>query len=299
MKMKPIPRPPTPRRVPRRMVKTLHARAAAAEKDFEDYEGESEPNMKFSHALIVVLVLHILAVGGVFAFNSLKGQHAAKGSAKAVAAQLAAPSSPDVVTKAPGTSAAPTAAVKMPAKTQAEAGGATYTVLAGDTLTRIAAAHKTTVEALEEANGIATNSAIRVGQVLKIAAKPAVAKPDTTATKPVETKPLSTAKLPEVVPAPVAKSTALKPAPAVKNPDVKPTPVVKAVEAQAPAKPAAVDTAKADVKPASADKTYTVAKGDNPYSIAKKMKISYNELIKANNIKDPTKLQIGQKLIIP
>ena len=288
------------------MVKTLHARAAATEKDFDDYEGESEPNMKFSHALIVVLVLHILAVGGVFAFNSLKGQRVAKGSTKAVAAQPAVPSSPDVVTKAPGTSAAPAtapaipaAAVKMPAKTQAEAGGSTYTVLAGDTLTRIASAHKTTVEALEQANGIATNSPIRVGQVLKITAKPAAAKPETTALKPVETKPLPTAKTPEVVLAPAAKSSAVKAAPAVKSPDVKPTPVVKAVEAQAPAKPAAADTAKADAKPASTDKTYTVAKGDNPYSIAKKMKISYNELIKANNIQDPTKLQIGQKLIIP
>ena len=29
------------------------------------------------------------------------------------------------------------------------------------------------------------------------------------------------------------------------------------------------------------------------------MKVSYNDLIKANNIQDPTKLQIGQKLIIP
>ncbi len=291
------------------MVKTLHARAAATEKDFEDFEGESEPNMKFSHALIVVLVLHILAVGGVFAFNSLKGQHAAKGGAKSSAAQPAAASSPDVVTKAPATSAAPTAvsaapaaaaaAVKPAAKAQPEAGGPTYTVLAGDTLTRIASAHKTTVEALEQANGIAANSAIRVGQVLTIPSKSAAAKTETTAIKPVDSKPLPTAKTPEVVPATSAKSTALKTAPAVKSPDVKPTPVVKAVEAQAPAKPAAVDTAKPDAKPASTDKTYTVAKGDNPYSIAKKMKVSYNELIKANNIQDPTKLQIGQKLIIP
>ena len=286
------------------MVKTLHARAAASQKDFEDFEGESEPNMKFSHALIVVLVLHILAVGGVFAFNSLKGRHASQSAAKAATTQAAAPSSsPEVITSAKGTSSAPTtdsaasaAAVKAPSKEQTESAGSTYTVLAGDTLTRIAAAHKTTVEALEQANGIATNSAIRVGQVLKIASKPASTKQEAVAAKAVESKPVPVSKVPEVVPSP--KTTASKTSPAVKSPDVKPTPVVKSAETQTPAKPSA-EPAKPDAKTAVTDKTYTVAKGDNPYSIAKKLKVSYNALIKANDIKDPTKLQIGQKLIIP
>ena len=46
-------------------------------------------------------------------------------------------------------------------------------------------------------------------------------------------------------------------------------------------------------------KDYTVVKGDNPYKIAKKFKISTVELMKANNITDPKKIQIGQKLKIP
>jgi hypothetical protein len=44
---------------------------------------------------------------------------------------------------------------------------------------------------------------------------------------------------------------------------------------------------------------YVVAKGDNPVSIAKKLKVSQSELLAANNIDDPRKLQIGQKLIVP
>ena len=44
---------------------------------------------------------------------------------------------------------------------------------------------------------------------------------------------------------------------------------------------------------------YTVVKGDNPYKIAKKFKITPEELMKANNITDPKKIQIGQKLKIP
>jgi LysM repeat protein len=46
-------------------------------------------------------------------------------------------------------------------------------------------------------------------------------------------------------------------------------------------------------------KVYTVAKGDNPVTIAKKFKVSYDDLLATNHIDDPHKLKIGQKLIIP
>jgi LysM repeat protein len=44
---------------------------------------------------------------------------------------------------------------------------------------------------------------------------------------------------------------------------------------------------------------YTVVKGDNPYKIAKKFRITPDELMKINGITDPKKIQIGQKLKIP
>jgi len=46
-------------------------------------------------------------------------------------------------------------------------------------------------------------------------------------------------------------------------------------------------------------KVYVVAKGDNPVTIAKKFKVSYDELLALNHIDDPRKLKIGQKLLIP
>jgi len=52
-------------------------------------------------------------------------------------------------------------------------------------------------------------------------------------------------------------------------------------------------------KPASSGKTYIVKKGDNPVTIAKKLKVSYGDLLAQNHIEDPHKLQIGQKLLIP
>ena len=37
-----------------------------------DYEEMSEPNMKLSRALLIVLVLHVVAVAGIIAFNAIK-----------------------------------------------------------------------------------------------------------------------------------------------------------------------------------------------------------------------------------
>ena len=51
--------------------------------------------------------------------------------------------------------------------------------------------------------------------------------------------------------------------------------------------------------PSSSGKTYVVKQGDNPVGIAKKLKVSYNDLIALNHIDDPRKLKIGQKLLIP
>jgi len=49
----------------------------------------------------------------------------------------------------------------------------------------------------------------------------------------------------------------------------------------------------------SSGKTYVVKKGDNPVTIAKKLKVSYNDLMALNHIEDARKLQIGQKLLVP
>ena len=40
--------------------------------DGMDYEQMAEPNMKLSRALLIVLVLHIVAVAGIIAFNTIK-----------------------------------------------------------------------------------------------------------------------------------------------------------------------------------------------------------------------------------
>jgi LysM repeat protein len=57
--------------------------------------------------------------------------------------------------------------------------------------------------------------------------------------------------------------------------------------------------AKTPAKVSDSGKVYVVAKGDNPVTIAKKFKVSYDDLLALNHIDDPRKLKIGQKLLIP
>ncbi len=325
MKMKKILKMPL-RRIPRRPppAESLRAKAAANAEtcDNEDYEAEEEPNMKFSHALVVVLALHIIAVGGVFAFNSIKaGQTAStKGANSPPAGQGSAQSKPS------------------PTKEVVEGwAGKTHTVQAGDTLSRIAALYKISIELIEKENGITTYSMIRVGQVLKIpaSASPAVAKPATdpltaaakhaflaartdivkppvVAAKTTIAKPPVAAAKTDIVKPPVAapKTDIAKPPVAAAKTDIAKQPAVAAKmdiakpAAVAPAAPNPAATPpfpkQAEVPPATTDSdVYVVAKGDNPYNIAKKLHVSYNDLIAINEIKDPTRVQIGQKLKIP
>lgn len=170
------------------------ARRSMAQPDEMDYEEMSEPNMKLSRALLIVLVLHVVAVAGIIAFNTIKSRQGA-----------------------------------LPASTAS--------------------------------------------------ATPAKPEPG----QPPSTKPET---------APIA--AAANEAPLPRREEIKAAlPVIKS---------AGKEERRAELaKPAGAEtgKFYVVAKGDNPVSIAKKLKVSESDLLSVNHINDPTKLQIGQKLIVP
>src|SRR5262249_1917904 len=65
------------------MIKRKKLRAATARRarglglpDEMDYDEMSEPNMKLSRALLIVLLLHVVAVAGIIAFNTIKTREA-------------------------------------------------------------------------------------------------------------------------------------------------------------------------------------------------------------------------------
>ena len=252
---------PAPKRTPGRVVqrKKLHARAASKANEIEEYEGESEPGMKLSQAFFVVLVLHVIAVGGIYGFSQFKEHSKAKSAVKAEAIAAAQKVEADTL-----------AAKNLPVAAEKPATiPKTYTVVAGDTLKRIASKSNTSIANIEKLNELAPGAVLHVGQVLTVGSmlKTAVA----------EEKP--------------AAANTSGPSIVAKAPPVK-------VTETASAKPQA-KTEAAPEKESPSKASYVVAKGDTPISIAKKLKVSQETLMKANNIDDPRKLKIGQTIKIP
>ena len=206
---------------------------------YDDYE--DEPTTKLSTAFVVVLVLHLVAVGGIYAFHSIKA-HRREADGTAVAAnpsafKKAAPAQPAPV--APAQEAKAAAPAPVPA---------------------VAPASKQAVAVQQPAAAPAPVASAPVAQPAKPAASGGIVDKSLSA-------------------APAAPSAVL--------------PQPKAPAPTASTKAAAPSSAE------TAQRTYTVAKGDNPVTIAKKMGVSSEELLKLNGLEDPKKLQIGQVLKVP
>ena len=206
---------------------------------YDDYE--DEPTTKLSTAFVVVLVLHLVAVGGIYAFHSIKAhRREADGTAVAAnpsASKKSAPTQPAPV--APAQEAKAAAPAPVPA---------------------VAPASKQAVAVQQPAAAPAPVASAPVAQPAKPAASGGIVDKSLSA-------------------APAAPSAVLP-------------------QPKAPA-PTASTKAAAPLSAETAQRTYTVAKGDNPVTIAKKMGVSSEELLKLNGLEDPKKLQIGQVLKVP
>jgi len=148
--------------LPFRPPKKKKIQAATAHRAREaDYT--EEPNVKLSSAFVVVLVLHVVAVGGIYAFNAIKAHQPAAFEEtdtppRPAAAQPAAnPQIADAPAAAPARSAAPVAA-------------RTYRVKSGDTIARIAAANGVSASDIIDLNNLREQGGIHVGEDLKLPA---------------------------------------------------------------------------------------------------------------------------------
>lgn len=236
---------------------------------YDDDDGAS----RLSGAFVVVLLLHIVALVGVFAFARIKDSRAAKtnetktpeattpaagsalaanaGASKGTAPKQSAATPAPAVTPTPAPTVAPAVVSHdVPAATsiaanqthnadagKTAAGKGIHVVKNNENLTKIAAANGVTVQELVKANGLKNENDIRVGQELKI-----------------------------------------------------PEP------GKTPAHAVAADTKPKATEPKVSGDSYTVKKGDNLTKISNSTGITTEVLMKLNNIKDPKKLQEGQKL---
>ena len=214
--------------------------------------------MRLSRAILVMLLLHVVAVGGILAFSLIKEQNGDRRARNANGNSTGALEAEDSLltpAKAAGASETPAQSGKP----------SIHVVQPGETLLRIANDHGVTVDALVSANGARTAmSSLRPGQELK---------------------------LPEKSPDPasvMAERSSVVPDEADAGPS----------SAHGPAASPAT-ASKAGHLPPDSGKTYTVGKGESPYVIAQKLKVSYESLLKLNHIDDPKKLKPGQKLRVP
>lgn len=180
----------------RKTLRAATARRSLAVPDEMDFEEMSEPNMKLSRALLIVLVLHVVAVAGIIAFNAIKSRQtplppistartevSPKAPAKnpVTAESVSAPRDEAALKPAPKPVAKeerkaipvkPTAEV-TPAKPESRK---TYVVAKGDTPMKIARKFKIPFDDLLAANKIEDPHKLRIGQKLVIPAKPAKSK---------------------------------------------------------------------------------------------------------------------------
>ena len=168
--------------------KRLNATARTAPRAaMSDYDAE-EPTTKLSSAFIVVFILHVVAIGGIYAFNGIKASRVGSAPAPMVNKDAAKTSAANDA-KAPTLVASATKpAVAHPADTGANATPATaptakvpaqkqYQVVAGDNPTKIAFAYSIKPDELLAANNLKEGAILHQGQTLTIPTPKPTAKP--------------------------------------------------------------------------------------------------------------------------
>jgi LysM repeat protein len=171
MKMPKLPRIAFPRRPKKLQASTAATRRAPIADDYYD----EEPKTNLSSAFIVVLILHVVAVGGIYTFNSIRAARRGPEAPSSSSAD-AASTSTSLLAKASAAPAIADAGRRDSAQNAPPAPlkSGTYRVQAGDTLTKVALLHGLTVSDLAQANELKNADGIKDGQVLNIpAAKPA------------------------------------------------------------------------------------------------------------------------------
>jgi len=228
---------------------------------YDDYE---EPTTKLSTAFVVVLVLHLVAVGGIYAFHSIKAKRR-EADGTALTAKVQTPSSsPGVGVAAPVAAGAAAQPLKPAPVVQPSVARVPVAAPSAAPISAANAMPKTTA-APAKADNSQSHLPPPVGPSAVI---PAQKTPAAATAVPASATVVAKAQPPSVVP-------------------------IKAVAAVPAVLPVAGTAAE------SAPRTYTVLKGDNPVAIAKRMGVNYEEMLELNGIEDARKLQIGQVLKMP
>ena len=276
----------------------------------EDWEVD-EPQIRMSRAFAVMLVLHLVAVGGLFAFHMFgKDDRDSEGTATRMAHE-----------SSPPPPAAGSIAATPKGESPSEPGP--HVFKAGETKMLVAAKFGVAVRALEDANpnsgfspgdsltiphpprlvgALAENSAPANPPLAIIAATPSddVGHREFTLKKGGEDPyaPVTAAELPDASheQAPRAKFVKAEPEEAAADEEIEEAPAA-AAKVRKP-QPPAVAPVPAKPKPTTGSRTHVIQKGDTVYNVAKRYGLSPAEIMRANGLSDPSRIQMGQVLKI-
>ncbi|NOX99865.1 MAG: LysM peptidoglycan-binding domain-containing protein [Verrucomicrobia bacterium] len=248
--------------------------------------------VKLTRVFTIVLILHLVAVGGILAFKMIEKASVPE---VIVSTEKDLPAQPESGQAKKATPAGKTAAVKQATKAPLKVerrnpviiddpsrkGLSVYRVSSGETLVDIARDQRVSVAELRRLNDLHTGDKLYAGKWLSIPDKK----------KTVVGNGASSKKEKKVASAPKAK--VLKAVPIGNSPKAKP---VKAVVAKPVSQSAKVSAA---AKKKKVGATYVVKSGDNLYKIARQTGVTYSSLISLNKLDKPELLQVGQVLKIP
>ncbi len=251
--------------------------------------------VKLTRVFTIVLILHLVAVGGILAFKMIE-----KASSPTLVMDTESAEAKQENGKVEASGAIKTAkvaaakqAVKAPLKIErrnslivadpSRNGMSVYRVSSGETLVDVARDQGVTVAELRRLNNLHSGDQLYAGKWLSVPDK----SDQTIGNGAAPGNELTKASLPK-------KTKVLKATPIIRARSPQIAHVAKPVVRKATAKP----VVKKKVKSSSRNKaaTYSVKSGDNLYSIARKTGVSYSTLISLNRLDKPELLQVGQVL---
>jgi LysM repeat protein len=240
-------------------------------------------------ALLVILVLHVVAIGAIYVHSTFFSNEEGDGYAESNNTQPAA-SDLSAVTVDPAPAVSKPAIIPEP---EVESLGR-YIVLTGDTYQRIAQVRYVDETALRALNN---NRPLRAGVVLDLPAE--------LSSRPVSVSNINTvmqqkAKLPPLKSSVVAINSDQSNSEVTSQGDIK---ISDKVDLSNAAKAVVVDPKSSTAAASSGIKesgtSYTIVSGDTLWSLSRRFKVSRDSLLKLNKIKDPNKLYAGRKIKIP
>ena len=232
----------------------------------EGWDDQSGTNMKLSRAFVVVLILHVVAVGGILAFQAIEKT----GNKERVLD--AEPVLPPKVEDQPVLAARVVPENLRPIQ-----------INRSESTSHLASVYSISEEEILNVNPNLSRGIINPGTVVylppsarepvvdQLPVAPVVEAPDDISVEESQTAQVGQSNLVQPVPRSPDTTTGARPS------TVTPEPTTSSGQST----------------------TYTMKPGDNPYRVALKFGITQEALMRANGISDPTKVPAGKVLIIP